>query len=98
MTYYEILNDKEALNEAKAKTKEHNIQNRLMAEKKMTEDLHASRIRFEEERKALLDEKDNLLSSASDPEARKEIENCQPCHIGNLFRGLHLLCVQSKDV
>ena len=56
MTDYEILNDKEALNEEKAKTKEHNIQNRLMAEKKMTEDLHASRIRFEEERKALLDE------------------------------------------
>lgn len=97
MTDYEILNDKEALNESKAKTKEHNIQNRLMAEKKMTEDLHASRIRFEEERKALLDEKENLLSSASDPEARKEIEKRMKARLDFLKKSEKRDIKQIKD-
>ena len=97
MTDYEILNDKEALNEEKAKTKEHNIQNRLMAEKKMTEDLHASRIRFEEERKALLDEKENLLSSASDPEARKEIEKRMKARLDFLKKSEKRDIKQIKD-
>ncbi len=71
MTDYEILSDKTLSKAEKEKKREQDKTNRLLVEKKMTEDLHNSKIRFDEDRKALLNEKTTLLADAKSEEEKK---------------------------
>ncbi len=74
MTEEEILHDKSALKEAKAKTKEENRLSRARAEEKMTKDLVASKKRFDEDRNKLKEEHEVALACLTDSTARKEEE------------------------